>query len=173
MKKIIITEQQLIRNIIKEDSGESVKWKGKWYSYFNASSSVAPFLILDDGTTIINTEDNTITHETMVLLICYKMLDIKPPFDNTRGKYDYNKMYNEIELGHNRLFNNITNKIVIQGRVFTADDGNYIFCCYEELSEEDALNMMRKVSTKLRIEKEKCFYVGHYDTLTIPLVQIH
>ena len=125
---------------------------------------------MNDNTFIGGTRDYNETHEEVMLTHCYHLLDEKPPIRDVDGKIDYRKAVEYIEVGHEKLFNKLTNSIKIQGRIFVTKSGEYVFSCYELLDENDAKEMMTRVAFKLKLPKEKCYYVGHYNTIVLPLI---
>ena len=155
--------------VITEDSAEGVQWKGKYYSYWKPDVKAIPFFFMNDGSVIAGSMEDNQTHETAMLLYCYQLLGEEVPL-NDEGKPYYIQMYDDIEIGHSKLFNHLTDNIKVQGRVFFTDDGNCIFSCYEILEDDDAKEMMAKVALKLRLPREKCYYEGHYHKKVVPLI---
>lgn len=155
--------------VISEDSAEGAVWKGKYYAYYREEDQCFVFFVMRNGEVILGDGSNRQTHEEVMLLHCYDLLDREPPLKEWNGRLDFNKALREIEIGCERLFNSVYDNIAVQGRVFLTEEGDYVFSCYEALGEEQAVDMMWRVARAARLPKEKCYYVGHYDKLIVPL----
>lgn len=156
-------------NVIEEDSAEEAMWKGKMYKFWQSSNRSIPFLLFHDGTFIYGTRDYDETHEEVIMMYCYQLLDEEPPMREFDGRLDYSDAVDEIQVNHERLYNRLVNNIKIQGRIFETDDGSYVFTCYDPLDEDGAKEMMAYAAFKLDLPREKCYYVGHYNTVIISL----
>ena len=164
-------DKYICEQVICEDSAEDATWNGKNYAYYREGVECVAFFILNNGAVICGDGSYRQTHEEILLRFCYDLLDKEPPINPITGRFDFNGACREIEIGHSGLFNRIHDKITVQGRIFKTDDGKYVFSCYELLDDSEARGIMKKVSDELKIDAEKCYYVGHYNTKIVPLTE--
>jgi len=158
-------------DVIEEDSAEGVKWKGNDYTFNRDGVKSICFFILKDGTFIKGSRDYDETHSEVMLRYCYKLIDEECPIRDFDGKIDYYKAENYICERHKWMYDTLCNSIDIQGRIFITNEGEYVFACYQPLDDDDAKRMMAKASFMLDIPKDKCYYIGHYNTKVVPLIE--
>ena len=154
-------------DVIEEDSAEGVKWNGK--SYNMDRDEEITFFIMNDGSLIHGNPTKSESHEELMIAHFYKLIDRELPIREFDGQLDYMKAYDGISFNQS-LYSRLWNNVEIQGRVFITDDGNYVFTCYDPLDEDEAKQMMTYCAFKMNLPNDKCYYVGHYNTVIIPLV---
>lgn len=154
-------------DVIEEDSAEAVNWNGKSYN-MNKDEEIT-FFIMNDGSLIHGKPTKNESHEELMIIHFYKLIDRELPTREFDGKLDYMKAYDGISFNQS-LYSRLWNSVEIQGRVFITDDGNYVFTCYDPLDEDEAKQMMTYCAFKMNLPNDKCYYVGHYNTVIIPLV---
>lgn len=154
-------------DVIEEDSAEGVKWNGK--SYNMDRDEEITFFIMNDGSLIHGKPTKSESHEELMIAHFYKLIDRELPIRDFDGQLDYMKAYDGISFNQS-LYSRLWNSVEIQGRVFITDDGNYVFTCYDPLDEDEAKQMMTYCAFKMNLPNDKCYYVGHYNTVIIPLV---
>ena len=115
--------------------------------------------------------DHDEAHEEIMLIFCYQLLGKEPPIREFDGQLDYMQAVNDIQVKHKEMFEHYWSLIRIQGRVFETDDGSYVFTCYNPLDNDEAKEMMTLAAFKLKLPRERCYYVGHNNTVIIPLIE--
>lgn len=157
--------------VIEEDSAEEVKWNGNEYKFNSDGVKSITFFILKNGTFIRGIRDYDETHEEVMMIYCYDLLNENYPIRDFDGKLDYSEAVDFIQVKHNRLYNKLCDLIDIQGRIFITNEGEYVFVCYDPLDDDEAKAMMSKSSFMLDIPRDKCYYIGHYGTKVVPLIE--
>lgn len=157
--------------VIQEDDAESALWNGKRYRFYNDDVKSITFFMMEDGNIIASPVSTDLTHEEVLMDYCYKLLGEEPPIREFDGKLDYSQAVDYIQVEHERLYNRLVNNVKIQGRIFLTDDGCCVFTCYDPLDDDTAKEMMTYAAFKLNLPKDKCYYVGHYNSVILPLVE--